>query len=54
MGKQRWEGIIKYMYSEDWSSKLPALIEYLDSCDKTRGTNWRETFPELANSIDGQ
>lgn len=54
MGRQRWEGIIKYMYSEDWSSKLPALVEYLDSCDKTRGTNWRETFPELANSIDGQ
>ena len=53
MGKQRWEGIIKFMYSEDWSHKLPALVEYLDSCDKTRGTNWRETFPDLANSIDG-
>jgi len=53
MGRQRWEGIIKFMYSEDWSHKLPALVEYLDSCDKTRGTNWRETFPELV-SIDGQ
>jgi hypothetical protein len=54
MGKQRWEGIIKFMYSEDWSDKLPALVEYLGSCDKTRGTNWRETFPELAAAIDGQ
>lgn len=53
MGRQRWEGIIKFMYSEDWSHKLPALVEYLDSCDKTRGTNWRETFPELVG-IDGQ
>jgi sulfatase maturation enzyme AslB (radical SAM superfamily) len=24
-------------------------IEYLDACDARRGTNWRETFPELAN-----
>lgn len=54
MGRQRWEGIIKFMYAEDWSHKLPALVEYLDSCDKTRGTDWRETFPELAESIDGQ
>lgn len=24
-------------------------IEYLDACDTRRGTNWRKTFPELAN-----
>lgn len=24
-------------------------IEYLDACDARRGTNWRETFPELVN-----
>ena len=24
-------------------------IEYLDACDARRGTNWRKTFPELAN-----
>jgi MoaA/NifB/PqqE/SkfB family radical SAM enzyme len=43
-GKQRWLGLIDYMNSEDWSSKLPALREYLDITDKTRNTNYKETF----------
>ena len=37
------------MYSEDWSHKLPMMIEYLETCDKTRGLNFREVFPELGN-----
>ena len=47
MGKQRWHGLIDYMMSEDWSNKIPATVEYLDACDKQRGTNWRNVFPEL-------
>lgn len=46
-GRQRWEGIVKYMMAEDWSHKLPSTIEYLEICDKSRGTNFRNIFPEL-------
>ena len=47
MGKQRWEGLINYMNQEDWSNKLPALLEYLNICDETRNLNYKQTFPEL-------
>ena len=43
----RWVGFIDYMMQEDWSSKLPSTIEYLETCDTTRGTNFRLVFPEL-------
>lgn len=46
-GKQRWEGIVKYMMSEDWSSKLPSTIEYLTVSDQTRNTDFRNTFRDL-------
>lgn len=46
-GRQRWEGIIKYMLEEDWSSKLPSLVEYLTVTDANRGTDFRKTFVEL-------
>lgn len=26
------------------------IVEFLDRCDERRGTNWRKTFPELAES----
>ena len=47
-GKQRWEGLVKYMMEEDWSHKQPQLIEYLELLDKQRGTDFRKTFPELS------
>lgn len=47
-GRQRWLGLISYMMAEDWSSKLPALREYLEICDKQRNTDFKVTFPELA------
>ena len=53
-GKQRWLGLVKYMKDEDWSGKLPALIEYLAITDSTRKTDFSKVFPELnvmANSI---
>lgn len=46
-GRQRWEALIKYMMSEDMSFKLPQTIEYLEACDATRGTNFRNVFPDL-------
>jgi hypothetical protein len=48
-GRQRWEGMLKYMMSEDHSNKLDISVEYLESCDKTRGTNFREIFKELGS-----
>lgn len=47
-GRQRWEGIIKYMMEEDWSNKLPSLVEYLNVTDANRGTDFRKTFVELS------
>lgn len=46
-GKQRWIGLIDYMMAEDWSHKLPAMIEYLEICDRTRKTDFRTTFSEF-------
>jgi len=47
MGRQRWLGLVNYMMQEDWSSKIPMLKEYLEICDQTRNTNYRQVFPEL-------
>ena len=46
-GLERWQGIIKYMMAEDWSHKLPSTLEYLEACDASRNTNFRNIFPEL-------
>ena len=46
-GKQRWEGLINYMMSEDWSSKLPSTVEYLEVTDQTRNEDFRNTFKDL-------
>ena len=48
-GKMRWLGLVDYMNSEDWSHKLPAAVQYLEICDKTRELNFRNTFKELRN-----
>lgn len=47
MGKQRWLGLINYMNQEDWTNKIPALLEYLSMCDNTRNLNYKQVFPEL-------
>jgi len=46
-GKQRWEALISYMLKEDLSHKLPITIEYLENCDTTRNSNFREIFKDL-------
>jgi len=48
-GKQRWQGIVNYMQQEDWSDKLTSTLEYLEVCDATRGTNFREVFKDLGS-----
>jgi MoaA/NifB/PqqE/SkfB family radical SAM enzyme len=47
-GLNRWLGLVQYMNKEDWSHKIPDLVNYLEVCDETRGTNFRTIFPELA------
>lgn len=51
MGMKRWQGIVDYMMAEDWSERLPTLVEYIETNDKTRGTDFRKTFPEIGNII---
>lgn len=51
MGKRRWEGLIDYMMAEDWTNKLPQLKDYLETLDKSRGTDFRKTFPKLGEYI---
>lgn len=48
-GLKRWYGLIQYMMEEDWSHKIPTLIDYLSVLDKQRGTDFRKFFPELAS-----
>ena len=48
-GLKRWHGLVTYMNSEDWSHKIPMLLDYLETTDQTRGTNFRTIFPELEN-----
>ncbi len=52
-GASRWYGLLKYMEQEDWSHKLPACKEYLAVTDERRGTSFENTFPELAEFING-
>lgn len=46
-GMKRWHGLVKYMNQEDWSHKIPMLIDYLETTDSQRGTDFRKVFPEL-------
>jgi hypothetical protein len=46
-GFKRWQGLVQYMNGEDWSHKLPMLLDYLETTDQTRGTNFRKVFPDL-------
>ena len=51
MGKQRWQGLVQYMMSEDWSHKIPTLVDYLTVTDQQRSTDYTTTFPELSLCI---
>jgi hypothetical protein len=47
-GATRWRCLVQYMNQEDWSHKIPILLDYLETTDQTRGTNFRQVFPELS------
>jgi sulfatase maturation enzyme AslB (radical SAM superfamily) len=36
---------------ENYASNSNNIIKFLDDCDARRGTHWRYTFPELANTV---
>ena len=42
-------GILSFMNSEDHSQRMPSLVEYTKMLDISRGTDFFETFPELAS-----
>lgn len=44
----KFDGIVSFMNSEDWSAKRPILKEYLNALDKMRGTNAKGVFPQLS------
>lgn len=50
-GWKRWEGILRFVEAEDHSKLLPDFSEYICNLDNIRGTNVKETFPELAHLI---
>ncbi len=50
-GFQRWQGLIQYMNSEDWTNKIPMLKDYISVMDQQRGTDFKSVFPELANLL---
>jgi hypothetical protein len=51
-GIGRLEGMLKFMESEDWSRRLPEMKEFLELCDRRRGTAFAEIFPEMKKIFD--
>ncbi len=47
----KYLGVLEIMNSEDWSSRVPQLYDYLRALDKTRGTDFYSVFPDLSESI---
>ena len=50
-GIPRLMGLVQFMESEDWSSRMPEFREYLTRMDSIRGTDFCKTFPEMAELI---
>ncbi len=51
-GINRLKGIIKFMYSENWSSLLGEFKEYITLMDEIRNTDFKKVFPEMKKIID--
>ena len=43
------QGVIDYMWAEDWSHKLPEFTKYTKRIDSSRKENIKDVVPELAN-----
>jgi hypothetical protein len=39
--------MLKFMESEDWSTRLSETKEFLDQCDAQRNLKFEEIFPEM-------
>lgn len=50
-GIPRLKGLVNFMMSEDLSYRLPELKEFIELVDKTRGTSFNRTFPEMRGVI---
>ena len=50
-GWARWEGILKFVESEDHSHLLPDFKEYVNNLDGIRSLNALEYFPELSSIL---
>lgn len=51
-GIKRLQGIVNFMLQGDWSVRLPEFKEYIKLMDEIRGTNFKETFPEMGRILD--
>ena len=51
-GIERLKGMVSFMYSGDWSARMPEFREYINLMDDIRGTDFRSTFPEMAGLLD--
>ena len=50
-GWKRWEAILRFLEAEDHSSLLPDFSEYVRNLDSIRGTDFAQSFPELAHLL---
>ena len=50
-GIKRLKGMCQFMLSEDWSNRLPEFQEYILRMDRIRGTDFKKTFPEMAELL---
>lgn len=50
-GWNRWEGILKFVLSEDHSHLLPDFKEYVQNLDTIRGLDSKKIFPEIGHLL---
>jgi sulfatase maturation enzyme AslB (radical SAM superfamily) len=51
-GWKRWMAILDFMDAEDHTAQLPAFKEYIETLEKSRGTDFKSTFPELSHLLN--
>lgn len=50
-GINRLKSMVSFMYSDDWSNRMPEFREYIRLMDKIRGTSFRKVFPEMGDLL---
>ena len=48
------QGVIDYMYAEDWSEYIPELIDYTRKLDQSRKQDCTEAAPEIGELVYGK